>query len=115
VKQSFKKNEYSVSIMAEEPKKRDLDRTIKYMKILTAISLGKKRNKELARALDTDKSFTSKQVRDLEKEGLVRREGEGKEVRYEINQFNVMKFLQTKVIITTKKEVSENEGEEEKE
>lgn len=88
--------------------KRELDRMIKYMKILTAISLGKNRNKELAKLLNTDKSFTSKQIKELEKQGLVKRVGEGKETRYFLNQFNVFKFLQSKVVITTKREVIEN-------
>jgi hypothetical protein len=91
------------------------DKLVKDLKIITAISLGKDRNKELSKVLDTDKSFTSKKVRDLEKRGLISKVGEGKETRYRLNPFHVMQFLQSTVVITTKtkseKEVKENEGE----
>ena len=85
-------------------KKREAHNTLKDLKILTAIMLGKDRNKELSSVLDIDKSFTSKQIKNLEEKGLVRKEGEGKNVRYEVDKFNVLKFLQSKVVIKWKKE-----------
>ena len=78
--------------------KRETQKVLKDLKILTAIMLGKKSNKELAKVLDTDKSFTSKQIRKLEKEGLVHKTGEGKKTKYEVNEFNVMKFLTSRVV-----------------
>ena len=66
--------------------------------------MGKDRNKELAKVLDTDKSFAAKKVKELEERGLIQKEGEGKETRYSVVNFNVLKFLQSKVIITVKKE-----------
>jgi predicted transcriptional regulator len=77
------------------------------MKILTAILLGNQQNKELSRVLDTDKSFTSKQIKELEDEGLVKREIDGREVKYEVDRFNLLKFLSTKVTIKWKKEGEE--------
>ena len=85
--------------LEEQLGKREAHNLLKQMKIITAILLGKKKNKELAQVLDTDKSFTSKQIKSLEEQGLVKREGIGKEVTYEVDQFNVMKFLQGKVVI----------------
>lgn len=78
--------------------KRETHKTLKDLKILAAIMLGKKSNKELSKVLDTDKSFTSKQIKQLEKEGLVHKTGEGKKTKYEVNEFNVMKFLTSKVV-----------------
>ena len=74
--------------------------------------LGKKSNKDLSKVLDTDKSFTSKQIKQLEKEGLIHKKGEGRKTTYEVNEFNFMKFLTAKVIVkwSTKKK----EGEEKK-
>lgn len=89
--------------------KREAKKMVKDLKIITAISLGKDRNKELAKVLDTDKSFAAKKVKDLEERGLVHREGTGKETRYRVDVFNVMKFLQSKVIITTKKQSKKKE------
>lgn len=66
--------------------------------------MGKDRNKELAKVLDTDKSFASKKIKDLEKRGLIQKNGEGKETRYSLVNFNVFKFLQSKVVIIVKKE-----------
>src|SRR3989344_4310667 len=88
-------------LKAELPQEgaRETHNLLKSMKIMTAIMLGKDKNKELARALDTDKSFTSKQIKELEEQGLVKREGEGRETKYVVDQFNLMKFLQTKVVI----------------
>ena len=86
-----------------EPREIKPEKLVKDLKILTAISLGKDRNKELAKVLDTDKSFTSKKVKELEEQGLIRKEGEGKDVRYEVNEFNVMKFLQSRVVIKWRK------------
>jgi len=74
------------------------------MKILTAIMLGNQQNKELSKVLDTDKSFTSKQIKELESEGLVTRETDGREVKYEVDKFNLLKFLNTKVTIKWKNE-----------
>jgi hypothetical protein len=54
--------------------------------------------------LDTDKSFTSKKVRALEKQGLLVKSGEGKSTKYEVNEFNVLRFLQSRVVIKVKKE-----------
>ena len=66
--------------------------------------MGKDRNKELAKVLDTDKSFTSKKIKELEKRGLIQKNGEGKETRYSLVNFNIFKFLQSKIVITVKKE-----------
>ena len=79
------------------------EKLVKDLKIITAISLGKDRNKELAKVLDTDKSFTSKKVKELEEKGLISKIGEGKETRYKLNPFHVMQFLQSTIVITTKK------------
>lgn len=79
--------------------KREAHNLLQQMRIITAILLGKKKNKELSQVLDTDKSFTSKQIGELEAQGLVKREGTGRDVTYEVDQFNVMKFLQSKIII----------------
>jgi len=89
------------------------EKLVKDLKIITAISMGKDRNKDLAKVLDTDKSFTSKKVKELEKQGLISKVGEGKETRYRLNPFHVMQFLQSTVIITTKKkEVKDAERED---
>ena len=93
----------------DEPKEIKPEKLVKDLKILTAISLGKDRNKELAKVLDTDKSFTSKKVKELEEKGLISKVGDGKETRYRINPFHVMQFLQSTVVITTKKRRSKNE------
>ena len=82
-----------------EDDRREAKKLVRDLKIITAISVGKNRNKDLAKVLDTDKSFASKKVKELEEQGLVRREGDGKEVRYELNEFNIVKFLQSKVVI----------------
>jgi predicted transcriptional regulator len=92
-----------------EPREIKPEKLVKDLKILTAISLGKDRNKELAKVLDTDKSFTSKKVKELEEQGLISKVGDGKETRYRINPFHVMQFLQSTVVITTKKRRSKNE------
>ena len=89
--------------MSDEDSSRETKKIVRDLKIITAISLGKNRNKDLAKLLDTDKSFASKKVKELEAQGLVRKEGEGKEVRYEVNEFNVMKFLQSRVVIKWRK------------
>lgn len=88
--------------------KREANNLAKNLRIITAILLGKKKNKELSQALQTDKSFTSKQVKELEEQGLIKREGEGKDVSYEVDSWNVLKFLQSKVVLKWKK------GDEEK-
>ncbi len=93
------------------------DKMVKDLKIITAISLGKDRNKDLAKVLDTDKSFTSKKVKDLEERGLISKIGEGKETRYRLNPFHVMQFLQSTIVITTKKnkeDKTKNENEEDR-
>ena len=82
-----------------EEDRREANKLVRDLKILTAISVGKNRNKDLAKVLDTDKSFASKKVKELEKQGLIRREGYGKDVRYELNEFNIIKFLQSRVVI----------------
>jgi DNA-binding MarR family transcriptional regulator len=82
-----------------EEDRREAKKLVRDLKIITAISVGKNRNKDLAKVLDTDKSFASKKVKELEKQGLIRREGDGKEVRYELNEFNIVKFLQSRVVI----------------
>lgn len=96
--------------MAEEEhvNNREAQNRLKDLKIITAILLGKKRNKELAKVLDTDKSFTSKKIKGLEEQGLVEKVGEGKETKYEINEFNVLRFLQRKVVIKVGKPKSED-------
>lgn len=84
--------------------KREANNIAQTFRIITAILLGKNRNKELAQTLQTDKSFVAKQVKELEERGLVKKEEDGREVRYVADQFNILKFLQSKVIITSKKE-----------
>ena len=92
------------------------EKLVKDLKIITAISMGKDRNKDLAKVLDTDKSFTSKKVKELEEKGLISKVGEGKETRYRLNPFHVMQFLQSTVVITTKKkEVKDERRERDKE
>jgi len=86
--------------MAEEDKS---GKDLRSLRIITAISLGKNRNKELAKVLDTDKSFTSKKVKELEDEGLIRREGEGRGTRYSLNTSRVLRFLKSRVVITAVK------------
>ena len=85
-----------------EPDKRESHNLLRDMRIITAILLGKKQNKDLSKVLDTDKSFMSKQISELEDRGLIKKEFSGREVNYEVDQFNVMKFLQTKVVIKWK-------------
>ena len=58
--------------------------------------------------LNTDKSFTSKQIKSLEEQGLIKREGEGKETKYEVDRFNVMKFLGSKIVIKWSKPQKDN-------
>jgi len=100
-------------LMSDELSSRENKKIVRDLKIITAISLGQNRNKDLAKVLDTDKSFASKKVKELEEQGLIRKEGEGKEVRYEINKFNVIRFLQSRVVIKWKQnenqETSENQ------
>lgn len=84
---------------------REEKKALRDLKILTAISLGMDRNKEIAKLLDTDKSFASKKVKQLEDRGLVYKEGEGKEVRYKVNQPSVLKFLTSKVHIKYSKTI----------
>ena len=90
--------------------KRETRNLLRDLKIITAILLGKNKNKELSKVLNTDKSFTSKQIKELEEQGLVKKEGEGRETRYEIDSFNVMKLLQTKVAIKWKKREGKKDG-----
>ncbi len=84
--------------------KREAHNIAQTFRIITAILLGKNKNKDLAQTLHTDKSFVAKQVKELEERGLVKKEEEGREVRYVADQFNILKFLQSKVVITSKKE-----------
>ena len=88
--------------------KREAKKVMRDLKIITAISVGKNRNKDLAKVLDTDKSYAAKKIKDLEKRGLVNKEGSGKDVRYSVNEFNVLKFLQSRVIITWQEKEKEN-------
>ncbi|MBI2041187.1 MAG: winged helix-turn-helix transcriptional regulator [DPANN group archaeon] len=90
--------------------KREARNIAQTFRIITAILLGKDKNKELAQTLQTDKSFVAKQVKELEEKGLVKKEEEGREVRYVADQFNILKFLQSKVVITSKKESESKEG-----
>jgi hypothetical protein len=97
-------------LLSATGKKRDAHNLLRELKIITAIMLGKNKNKELSQVLDTDKSFTSKQIKELEDRGLVKREGEGRDTSYEVDKFNVMKFLQSKVVVRWKtKEKSDTE------
>ncbi len=84
--------------------KREAHNLAQTFRIITAILLGKDKNKDLAQTLQTDKSFVAKQVKELEEQGLVKKEEEGREVRYVADQFNILKFLQSKVVITSKKD-----------
>ena len=105
------KSEEEIKELSDNMGKREAQRLLKDLKIITAIMLGKKSNKELAKVLDTDKSFTSKQIKKLEERGLVHKTGEGKKTKYEVNEFNVMRFLTSKVILkwgTKKKEEKKN-------
>ena len=88
--------------------KREAKKLMRDMKIITAISVGKNRNKDLAQVLDTDKSYAAKRIKELEQRGLVNKQGTGKEVRYSINEFNVLKFLKSRVIITWQEKEKEN-------
>lgn len=90
--------------------KREAQKTLQDLKIITAISLGKDRNKELAKVLDTDKSFAAKKIKNLEERGLIQKSGEGKATRYSLINFNVFKFLQSKVVITVKKSSDSNKS-----
>ncbi len=85
---------------SEKKLSRKEKKEISKMRIITAISLGKDRNKEIAKFLDTDKSFAAKKVKELEDEGLIIKEGEGRHTRYTLNKFNALTFLKSKVIIT---------------
>lgn len=87
----------------EDKLTREEKKTLNDLKIITAISLGQDRNKELAKALDTDKSFTSKRVNQLCEGGLIIKEGEGKDVRYALNRNRVLDFLQSKVVLKWEK------------
>ena len=97
-----------------EEGKRDAHNLLKELKIITAILLGKNKNKELAQVLDTDKSFTSKQIKGLEEKGLVKREGSGRDVEYSVDNFNVMKFLQSKLVVKWKAKETVKEDQAEK-
>ena len=92
--------------------KREANNLAQTFRIITAILLGKNKNKDLAQALNTDKSFASKQVKELEEQGLVKKEEDGREVKYVVDPFNVMKFLQSKVIIKVKGEPAKGQASE---
>lgn len=94
--------------------KREANNIAQTFRIITAILLGKNRNKELAQTLQTDKSFVAKQVKELEERGLVKKEEDGREVRYVADQFNILKFLQSRVVITSKKESGRSDAQENK-
>lgn len=97
----------------EKEGKRETHGVLKDLKIITAIMLGKKSNKELSQVLDTDKSFTSKQIKHLEEKGLVHKTGEGKKTQYEVNEFNVMKFLTSKIVLKWDKKEKQEEKKDE--
>ena len=94
----------------EEKMSRAEKKLLNDMKIITAISLGHDRNKELAKLLDTDKSFASKKVRKLCEGGLVFKEGEGRDTRYVVNRNRVLEFLKSKVVLKwqKKEEIKQN-------
>lgn len=79
--------------------RRKANKFIRDLKIITAISLGKNRNKELARFLDTDKSHAAKKVKELEDKGLVSRIKKKKKVIYKLNPSAISKLLQSRVVI----------------
>ena len=82
-----------------EESKREVRNFIRDLKIITAISLGKNRNKDLAQFLDTDKSHAAKKIKELEEKGLVTRVGDKKNIVYKLNQSAVIRLLQSRVII----------------
>jgi len=84
---------------------REEKKALRDLRILTAISLGMDRNKEIANMLDTDKSFASKKIKQLEARGLVYKEGGGRDTRYKVNQPKVLSFLTRKVHIKFTKTV----------
>lgn len=84
---------------AEKRGKREASKFIRDLKIITAISMGKNRNKDLAHFLNTDKSHASKKIKELEKKGLVYKEGERRNIIYRVNQSAVTRLLQSKVTI----------------
>ncbi len=108
-KKTLEPKETSEEISEEGGRKEQ--KIMKDMKIITAISMGQDRNKDIAKVLDTDKSFASKKIKDLEDRGLIFREGEGKETRYKVNPSAVMRFLQAKVVIKWKKPVEHSTAE----
>lgn len=87
--------------MDEETKKgkREANNFIRDLKIITAISLGKNRNKDLAKVLDTDKSHASKKIKELEIKGLVTKLRDGKKVIYKLNSSAVSRLLHSRVVI----------------
>jgi predicted transcriptional regulator len=99
----------------EKTSKRETQNLLKDLKIITAILLGKKRNKELAKVLDTDKSFTSKKIKELEEKGLVSKQGEGRKVQYEVNESRALGFLQRKVVLKWSKKTQKEEKQKEEE
>lgn len=83
----------------EENLEKDEKKVVRDLKIITAISVGKDRNKDIAELLDTDKSFASKKINKLCEEGLIFKEGEGKDTRYRLNPSRILGFLQRRVVI----------------
>ncbi|MEM2954690.1 MAG: winged helix-turn-helix domain-containing protein [Candidatus Nanoarchaeia archaeon] len=94
--------------------KRDTYKLLNQLKVILAIALGQQKNKDLAKVLNTDKSFTSKQIKELEEKGLIKKEGSGKETTYKVDHFNVLNFLQSKVVIKWNKTEKINIQQEEK-
>ena len=113
------KSEDEIKKKAEVKKRitdqRERHNIMKNLKILAAIMLGKKSNKELSKVLDTDKSYTSKQIKQLQEQGLINKKGEGKKTEYEVNEFNAMKFLSSKIVLKWGKGSEKKGGEKENE
>ncbi|MGC8885144.1 MAG: hypothetical protein ACP5JY_01470 [Candidatus Nanoarchaeia archaeon] len=93
-------------------KKRETHKLLSQLKVILAIALGHQKNKDLAKVLDTDKSFAAKQIKELEAQGLIKKEGSGKHTTYQINNLNVLNFLQTKVVIKWSKKDTNKGGNE---
>ena len=105
ISQEELRKKQELALKGLEKLSREEKKALRDLRILTAISLGMDRNKEIARMLDTDKSFASKKIKQLEARGLVYKEGAGKEIRYKVNQPKVLGFLTRKVHITYKKSI----------
>jgi len=105
ISQEELRKKQELALKGLEKLSREEKKALRDLRILTAISLGMDRNKEIAQMLDTDKSFASKKIKQLEERGLVYKEGAGKEIRYKVNQPKVLGFLTRKVHITYTKSI----------